>query len=181
MLKLKNSMLQYNFSTTNHHVYKFNQNYLNVSLNENLRLNSSISLHENSNFVYKKIERRQFYGQMHEIFQLNPKYCTHSQVVDLKKNFFFKREIRVSRTILTFVGFFCLTWFPYAIVMLVAQFASNREYFITPLSASLPALFAKFSTIANPIIYTLHYKDCKGFFLNVFNLRKFFFKYSAYR
>lgn len=180
ILKLKNNILQYNFSSNNHHVYKFSKKSLNLSVSEHFRSVSSWSLNESSRFVLNKIENPH-YDQAHEVFELNSKYCTHSMNIDLKNNFFFKREIRVSKTILTFVGFFCLTWFPYAIVLLVAQFASNREHFITPLSASLPALFAKFSTVANPIIYTLHYKECKLFFLDMFHLRKIFFKYSKHK
>lgn len=176
-LKLKNSILQYNFSNNNQ-LTEFCKKSLNVSISENFRSNSSLSLNENSHYIVNKIEKPFYDAQMHQIFQLNPKFINHSSRsfvnVDMKKNFFFKREIRVSKTILTFVGFFCLTWFPYAIVMLVAQFSSNRKHFITPLSTSFPALFAKFSTVANPIIYTLHYKECKLFFLDVFHLRKFY-------
>ena len=177
ILKLKNNILQYNFSTYNQ-LDKFSKKSLNLSISENFRSCSSLSLNDNSHLVINKIEKPHHYSQMHEIFQINPKYHKHScrsfVKKDLNKNFFFKRETRVSKTIITYVGFFCLTWFPYTIVLFLAQFCSNRERFITPLSASFPALFAKFSTVANPIIYTLHYKECMRFFLDVFHLRIFF-------
>lgn len=77
---------------------------------------------------------------------------------------FAHREAKVAKTILLIVTMFCLSWSPYVIVTIVAQFGANIEDYITPYTAALPALFAKSSSIFNPIIYTLTNNDCKMYF-----------------
>lgn len=89
------------------------------------------------------------------------------------KKYLLKREIKVIRSVILCVAFFCITWFPYGIMVLYAQFGSNIEDYITPLSASLPALFAKTSAIYNPIVYTLSNKGCRKFFLKIIQERRF--------
>lgn len=83
------------------------------------------------------------------------------------RNFLIKREFRVTKMIMICVGAFCVTWFPYVIVVLIAQFGSNIKEYVTPLSASLPALFSKLSVILNPLLYTL---TSKKFRLNLLNI-----------
>ena len=61
---------------------------------------------------------------------------------------------------------FVIAWTPYAAVTLAAQFGSNIEAYINPYTTSLPALFAKTSSIYNPLIYTLRNKEFRHFFLN---------------
>ncbi|CAF1024962.1 unnamed protein product [Brachionus calyciflorus] len=173
ILKLKNGILQYNFSSNNLMKHDVRMSSLFLP-NDNLRYMSNASLNENSKFIVNKLDKYSYQTECREIFEVNKKICKTYPKINLmkKNNYFLKREIQVSKTILMSVGFFCMSWFPYAIVLLVAQFGSNRESFITPLSASLPALFAKFSTVANPIVYTLHHKECRLYFLEILKIRK---------
>lgn len=83
------------------------------------------------------------------------------------KNYLIKREIKVIKSVVLCVVLFCLSWAPYAIMVLLAQFGNNIEDYITPLSTSLPALFAKTSAIYNPIVYTLTNNGCRRFFLKI--------------
>jgi hypothetical protein len=83
-------------------------------------------------------------------------------------NSFIKREIRVARMIILIVIMFCIAWAPYAIVALFGQFGTNINNYLTPLSTSLPSLFAKTSSIYNPILYTLINKECRKFYKKVF-------------
>lgn len=77
-----------------------------------------------------------------------------------------KREIKVAKTIILIVAMFCIAWLPYAVVALLSQFLSVnlRLDFVTPYTTSLPAIFAKTSSIYNPILYTLTNKECKAYF-----------------
>ena len=63
-----------------------------------------------------------------------------------------------------------MSWFPYACLAMFAQYGSYIEKYVTPATVSLPSLFAKASSVYNPILYTLNNKDCKKF------LKKKFFK-----
>lgn len=54
---------------------------------------------------------------------------------------------------------FCVAWFPYAILTLVAQFCDNPEAYVNPYTASLPALFTKTASVYNPIIYIISNRD----------------------
>lgn len=92
-----------------------------------------------------------------------------------RMNLVIRREIRVTRQILACVSLFCITWFPYAIVVLIAQYGSHIERFVTPVTATLPALFAKSSVVLNPILYTLTSTECRTFF------RRHFSKMSSSR
>lgn len=75
-----------------------------------------------------------------------------------------RKEIKILKTILTIVCMFCVAWLPYAVVTLTAQFANNIEFYITPYSTSLPAFFAKLSSIYNPIVFILTSKNFKEFY-----------------
>lgn len=73
-----------------------------------------------------------------------------------------ERERKVLKTIILNVTFFLIAWFPYAFIVLLAQFGGNIEIYITPLTTSLPAIFAKFSSIYNPLLYTLTNDEFKN-------------------
>ena len=78
-----------------------------------------------------------------------------------------KREKKLIKTTILIVTSFCIAWGPYAVIVLLAQFGTNIKTYITPLSTSLPSLFAKTSSVFNPIIYTLTNRDCKKYFKKV--------------
>lgn len=63
---------------------------------------------------------------------------------------------RVFWTGLIMVASFVVVWTPYAIVSFYAAFGKPQS--IPPLAATIPALFAKTSTVLNPIIYVIRYK-----------------------
>jgi hypothetical protein len=83
---------------------------------------------------------------------------------------FKKRQLKVLRTILLHITFFCIAWVPYATIALLAQFGSNIESYITPYTTSLPGILAKTSSIYNPILYTLNNKECIIYFKKKFKL-----------
>ena len=80
------------------------------------------------------------------------------------KNFQLEREIRVAKMILVKIVLFCVAWKPYVVVILLTQFGTNIEEYITPKTTSLPSLFAKSSIIFNALVYTLSQKDCRTFY-----------------
>lgn len=74
---------------------------------------------------------------------------------DKRMNLFIKSEIKATKNALIIITLFTIAWFPYTIVALLAQFSENRNYYVTPYSTTLSALFAKTSAIYNPIVYAL--------------------------
>lgn len=81
---------------------------------------------------------------------------------------FRKRELLVTKAVITFIAIFLLSWMPYIMIVIVAQIGINIENYVTPLTVSLPCLFAKSSTILNPLIYTLINPECKAHFKRLF-------------
>lgn len=82
-----------------------------------------------------------------------------------------KRESKVLKRIILNVTLFCVAWLPYACVALLGQFGNNIENYLTPYTTSIPAILAKFSSIYNPILYTLTNRDCKAYFKRIFKLK----------
>jgi hypothetical protein len=70
----------------------------------------------------------------------------------------FSVEILLIKNTVILICVFCLSWGPYSIISLIAQFSNHREYLVTPLSTSIPALIGKSSTVITPIIYILRNK-----------------------
>lgn len=97
---------------------------------------------------------------------------TNTNTNDLENSQFSfkKRQLKVLRTILLHITFFCIAWVPYATIALLAQFGSNIESYITPYTTSLPGILAKTSSIYNPILYTLNNKECMIYFKKKFKL-----------
>ncbi|KAL5018843.1 hypothetical protein ScPMuIL_004565 [Solemya velum] len=62
-------------------------------------------------------------------------------------------EIRVARVAITIVVLFLLSWSPYAIVALIAQFGP-LEY-VSPYVAEFLVIIAKSSAVFNPVVYAL--------------------------
>lgn len=77
---------------------------------------------------------------------------------------FRKREFLVTKAVITFIAVFLLSWMPYIMIVIVAQIGIDIENYVTPFTVSLPCLFAKSSTILNPLIYTLINPECKAHF-----------------
>nr|QVK45895.1 G protein-coupled receptor [Proales similis] len=77
---------------------------------------------------------------------------------------FLQREIKVAKSIAMVVVMFCFAWLPYALVALLAQFSSDRQLYVNPYTSAMPAIFAKFSSIYNPIVLTLSGKECRRFY-----------------
>ncbi len=82
------------------------------------------------------------------------------------------RENKLAKSICLIFLAFLFSWMPYAIIVILAQFGpeAQKHYLINPYSTSLPALFAKFSSIYNPIVYVLSNVDCKIYIKKKFNL-----------
>ncbi|KAL5018293.1 hypothetical protein ScPMuIL_004015 [Solemya velum] len=68
-------------------------------------------------------------------------------------------EIRVARVTMTIVALFVLSWSPYAIVALIAQFGP-LEY-VSPYVAEFLVIIAKSSAIYNPVVYALSHPKFK--------------------
>jgi hypothetical protein len=77
-------------------------------------------------------------------------------------------QFSIMKRIIMSVICFVLAWSPYVFIVLYAQFGSNVEAIVNPLSASLPAMLAKSSSIYNPILYTISNKECRDFFRKKF-------------
>jgi hypothetical protein len=84
-------------------------------------------------------------------------------------SYILKREARAMKTILLCVGMFLFAWLPYAVIVMCAQFApSSIGYFLNPYTTTLPSVFAKVSSMYNPIIYTLSNRECLNYFRRLF-------------
>ena len=73
-----------------------------------------------------------------------------------------KRELKLIKYIFFLVFFYCIAWTPYALLCLIGQFSTDIENLVTPYTTVWSGLFAKLSTIFNPILYTLnnrHFTD----------------------
>nr|P31356.2 RecName: Full=Rhodopsin [Todarodes pacificus]2Z73_A Chain A, Rhodopsin [unidentified]2Z73_B Chain B, Rhodopsin [unidentified]3AYM_A Chain A, Rhodopsin [Todarodes pacificus]3AYM_B Chain B, Rhodopsin [Todarodes pacificus]3AYN_A Chain A, Rhodopsin [Todarodes pacificus]3AYN_B Chain B, Rhodopsin [Todarodes pacificus]CAA49906.1 rhodopsin [Todarodes pacificus]prf//1907156A rhodopsin [Todarodes pacificus] len=62
-------------------------------------------------------------------------------------------EMRLAKISIVIVSQFLLSWSPYAVVALLAQFGPLE--WVTPYAAQLPVMFAKASAIHNPMIYSV--------------------------
>jgi hypothetical protein len=102
------------------------------------------------------------------------RHGTFNSVMSQRKNFnsILNREQKAMRAIVMNVTMFIIAWVPYVIMVLCAQFGSNISLFLNPYTASLPAVFAKISSIYNPVIYTLSNRECQIYFKRAFKCRK---------
>ena len=73
----------------------------------------------------------------------------------VKGKSFFKKEIKVTKFAILIIISFCVSWLPYTILAVIGQFVKNRETIVTPNSAYFATLFAKSSTLFNPILYLI--------------------------
>ena len=80
----------------------------------------------------------------------------------VKGKSFFKKEIKVTKFAILIIISFCVSWLPYTILAVIGQFVKNRETIVTPNSAYFATLFAKSSTLFNPILYLILKQRCKS-------------------
>lgn len=81
-----------------------------------------------------------------------------------------KRETKLVKKVAWCVGLFSFSWFPYAIVVLIAQFYPENN-FIGPLVTTIPSICAKTSVIFNPLLFTLINPEFKVFFKKTLGLK----------
>lgn len=74
------------------------------------------------------------------------------------------KQVKLLKAIIVIILMFCIAWFPYAIVTLLAQFGTNIQRYITPYTTAIPSLFAKLSSVYNPLIFILTNKKLKKFY-----------------
>ena len=67
-----------------------------------------------------------------------------------------KRELKLIRYIFFVLLFYVVAWSPYALLTIIAQFSTDIENYVTPFTTVLTAVFAKTSTVLNPILYSLN-------------------------
>ncbi|NXW73557.1 OPSR protein, partial [Hirundo rustica] len=77
-----------------------------------------------------------------------------------------KAEKEVSRMVVVMILAFCFCWGPYAVFACFA--AANPGYAFHPLTAAVPAFFAKSVTIYNPIIYVFMNRQFRNCILQLF-------------
>ena len=85
-----------------------------------------------------------------------------------------KHEFKIMRYMLFVILFYIIAWSPYAMLTLIAQFSTKVEDYVTPFTTTLIAIFAKTSTVLNPILFSLNNYD----FMSFLRLRIFKFKKS---
>ncbi|XP_021357501.1 rhodopsin, GQ-coupled [Mizuhopecten yessoensis] len=77
-----------------------------------------------------------------------------------------RSELRISKIAMTVTCLFIISWSPYAIIALIAQF--GPAHWITPLVSELPMMLAKSSSMHNPVVYALsHPKFRKALYQRV--------------
>ncbi|XP_062619522.1 rhodopsin-like [Saccostrea cucullata] len=62
-------------------------------------------------------------------------------------------HMKTAKVSLVIISIFCISWTPYAIIATIGNFGDASV--ITPLVSSVPGIFAKISTVLNPMIYAL--------------------------
>ena len=70
-----------------------------------------------------------------------------------------RNEMKAAKAGLVLIFVFCLSWTPYSIVSWIGLFGNRST--LTPLVIALPAVFAKMSTIMNPLLYALLQRSFK--------------------
>ncbi|XP_052261299.1 rhodopsin, GQ-coupled-like [Dreissena polymorpha] len=76
----------------------------------------------------------------------------------------YSHEAKTARVTLTVILVFCVSWTPYATVAMIGEFGDLSK--ITRLAAGIPCLFAKCSTIVNPIVYALVHPKFRSKLIN---------------
>ncbi|THD26789.1 Opsin [Fasciola hepatica] len=66
-----------------------------------------------------------------------------------------KADVEAAKTSVILVGFFLMSWTPYALVSFMAMIGQLPA--MTPFMAELPVFFAKAATVYNPFVYALRH------------------------
>ncbi|CAI9739459.1 Full=Rhodopsin [Octopus vulgaris] len=75
-------------------------------------------------------------------------------------------EMKLAKISMVIITQFMLSWSPYAVIALLAQFGPAE--WVTPYAAELPVLFAKASAIHNPIVYSVSHPKFREAIQNTF-------------
>lgn len=75
------------------------------------------------------------------------------QIQNRKVRKFRSVHVKTAKISLVIISIFCLSWTPYAVVAIIGNFGDASV--ITPLASTIPGVFAKLSTVLNPMIYAL--------------------------
>lgn len=67
------------------------------------------------------------------------------------------KDIRTAKLVMMVISLFVIAWSPYALVALLGQFGPKGA--VSPWMAMIPSVFAKSSTLYNPILYA--FKDSR--------------------
>ncbi|KAK7925787.1 hypothetical protein WMY93_008097 [Mugilogobius chulae] len=89
------------------------------------------------------------------------------QVPRLNQSSAEKREGRVLLMVVSMVTGYLVCWLPYGVVAMVSSF--GRPGAVPPVASLVPALFAKTSTVLNPVIYVLLNKQFSRCFRHMFS------------
>ena len=54
---------------------------------------------------------------------------------------------------------YIIAWLPYSILTIYAQFSSNAKEYVTPVTTSMAAVFAKTSCVLNPLLYSYNNRE----------------------
>ncbi len=136
-----------------------------------LRNNKTLAMINNLNNTYKRpevsVDLLSHNSNLNKIKKTNTTNNKH----------FLHREIKAVRYSILVIVLFCLAWLPYALMTITAQLVThNRHEFINPYTTSLPALFAKLSSICDPLVYTLSNNEyrifLKKFLIKIFSKKK---------
>jgi r-opsin len=73
------------------------------------------------------------------------------------------KEISLMRNSILAVFLFALTWTPYIIMSLLAQYSDNSKNYVTPTNNILPIILTKFSAILTPVLYVFTNKDFRKY------------------
>jgi hypothetical protein len=98
------------------------------------------------------------------------KSSNKSSVINIKSNRKIKRftkELFLMRNSILAVSLFALTWLPYVVMALLAQYSENKFNYVTPKTTALPIFVAKSSAILVPILYVFTHKDFKTYLFTV--------------
>nr|ANF89421.1 arthopsin 2 [Limulus polyphemus] len=95
--------------------------------------------------IWKTVVQHEREMSQASISSISPRFMT-------RKRSDFKSAIMI----LCVIGLFLLSWSPYAAIATIGQFCNSS--YITPWVSAMPALFAKMSTMYNPIIYGISHR-----------------------
>jgi hypothetical protein len=121
--------------------------------NENFTINTGIK--RDSSIFYVKSNRRR---------SSKFRIALNEEIKhDYENKKIISKQIRLLKSILIIIFLFCLAWFPYAIIVCIAQFSFDIENKITPFTTELSATFAKLSSVYNPFVFIITSEKFKNY------------------